>query len=227
MNSRYIPKKISNQVQKKHYFECAWCGTTITDRHHIEEFAEGGKHTVENLILLCPNCHRQTHNHEISKVELKHRINTHLEGDRFGGNINLQINNRKVIAGGATFIDVPILIRIQETNIIEFQKMKNGKFTIKTRFYDPDGNLIFWLSNNRFWTATPFIVTSERNSLFIKARNTPQYLDIRLKDDFIEIKGINFYNGNILHFTDKYLDINSNKFSSIGLEGGSVGINIG
>jgi hypothetical protein len=227
MASRHIPNKISDAVQEKHFFECAWCGTTITDRHHIDEFSRGGEHTVDNLILLCPTCHRQVHDGEISKHELEQRVENHGQGDRTSGSLFLQIDKRQVIAGGATFIDVPILIRYKKRNIIEFQRLKNNKFTINTRFYDINGNLIFWLNNNRYWTAVPFIVQSNRSSLFIKNQNSPQYLNIELKDNFIIIKGINFIEGNTLHFTDEFFDINSNRMQNVSITDCSIGIQIG
>ncbi|MBO3098797.1 HNH endonuclease [Gelidibacter pelagius] len=201
MSKRYIPQRISKAVQEKHFFECAWCGTIITDRHHIEEFSDGGKHSIENLILLCPNCHRQTHQGQISKKELLERVNLHKQGDRISGSIFLQVTKRKVITGGSTFIDTPIIVKYQEENIIEFQKLKNGKYTIKTKFYDINGRLIFWMNSNRYWSAVPFIVESERSYLFIKNRCNPQYLSIEMENDAIKMQGINFLGGNFLHFT--------------------------
>jgi hypothetical protein len=51
--NRYIPKKISDAVKKRHYFQCAWCCINLTDRHHIVEYSDWWKHSEENLILLC------------------------------------------------------------------------------------------------------------------------------------------------------------------------------
>ena len=58
--SRYIPSGEDKKVKEKHFFECAWCGIRLFDRHHIFEFRHGGPNTADNLILLCPNCHRRT-----------------------------------------------------------------------------------------------------------------------------------------------------------------------
>lgn len=45
---------------------CGWDKTT-RDNHHIIPVSEGGKNTLNNLIVLCPNCHRMTHKNLISK----------------------------------------------------------------------------------------------------------------------------------------------------------------
>jgi hypothetical protein len=40
---------------------CEWCGdeTDAPEVHHIKPRAEGGPNNPENLIVLCPNCHRE------------------------------------------------------------------------------------------------------------------------------------------------------------------------
>jgi hypothetical protein len=48
----------------KHYGNrCEKCGwdKAPCDVHHRHEKAKGGAHTIENAIVLCPNCHRLEH----------------------------------------------------------------------------------------------------------------------------------------------------------------------
>jgi hypothetical protein len=46
---------------------CSSCGfysspeQSILEIHHIIPLSEGGSHDVDNIVLLCPNCHRQNH----------------------------------------------------------------------------------------------------------------------------------------------------------------------
>jgi len=56
--SRVIPEDVKDAVRKKCYNECVVCTTKHPlDFHHRKEFADGGEHTVENLVLLCSNHH--------------------------------------------------------------------------------------------------------------------------------------------------------------------------
>jgi predicted restriction endonuclease len=49
---------IRNQAIKKYGKSCELCGYKLTiDTHHIIPKKENGKHEVDNLIVLCPNCH--------------------------------------------------------------------------------------------------------------------------------------------------------------------------
>lgn len=54
---------------------CAWDKTT-RDLHHIVEVAEGGQNEVNNIICVCPNCHRMIHNNLISKDDLYKIVET-------------------------------------------------------------------------------------------------------------------------------------------------------
>ena len=51
---------------------CGWNKTTL-DLHHIIPLSNNGIHKEENLIALCPNCHRLVHNGFISDEEIYKR----------------------------------------------------------------------------------------------------------------------------------------------------------
>jgi len=48
---------------------CSWNKTT-RDIHHIKEVVNGGTNELNNLISVCPNCHRMIHNNLISENDL-------------------------------------------------------------------------------------------------------------------------------------------------------------
>lgn len=54
-------------------FRCAIprCGATEIDIHHIVEYAVVREHTFDNLIVLCPNCHRRVTKGEIDPKAVK------------------------------------------------------------------------------------------------------------------------------------------------------------
>jgi len=57
------------QILRQFRFSCCFCGKkrTVEDLHHIKPKKHGGDDTFENLILLCPSCHRVIHfNHTLS-----------------------------------------------------------------------------------------------------------------------------------------------------------------
>ena len=55
---------------------CEWCGdrSDHLEVHHIEPRSEGGSNKPSNLIVLCPNHHRQADKGGISKTKLKAKV---------------------------------------------------------------------------------------------------------------------------------------------------------
>jgi len=49
---------IRNQAIKKYGNKCKLCEYSLSiDAHHIIPKKEGGKHEINNLMIVCPNCH--------------------------------------------------------------------------------------------------------------------------------------------------------------------------
>lgn len=49
---------IRSQAIKKYGNKCELCGYGLTlDAHHVQPKHDGGPHEIENLMVLCPNCH--------------------------------------------------------------------------------------------------------------------------------------------------------------------------
>lgn len=65
-----IKKRILKRQKIAH---CEYCGNKtkeILQIHHIEPIAKGGNNNLDNLIILCPNCHKSAHAGIIKKDEL-------------------------------------------------------------------------------------------------------------------------------------------------------------
>jgi hypothetical protein len=67
-----IPAELKRQVLVEAGHRCAihTCRHTAVDIHHIIPWAQCHEHTFENLIALCPNCHRRADAGEIDRKAL-------------------------------------------------------------------------------------------------------------------------------------------------------------
>ena len=211
--SRTIPKKISKKVKQRHYFQCAWCCINITERHHITEFYKGGKHSEENLILLCSNCHTQVHNDLINKDELYKRKSTHLKNDRIAGSFVTNVTKLKLKIGSIFLADVPNILKFKEEVIIG-GKVENDTLLLNLRFYDKLGSLIFWMSQNRFWfKSSEYEINSKIDELSIYDKRDGNFIKLRKIDDYLYLKATFYLNG-----IQQKIDENtilSNGFSSV------------
>lgn len=54
-----ICKLVDKRASPEGYIRCEWCGKSVgrMHHHHIRFRSAGGSDTLENLILLCENCH--------------------------------------------------------------------------------------------------------------------------------------------------------------------------
>ena len=84
-NYRAKQKTISlESFSIKHFYKifekipCELCGwdKTSRDLHHIVEVSNGGLNILENLLCVCPNCHRMIHENLISEDDLNKIIKT-------------------------------------------------------------------------------------------------------------------------------------------------------
>ena len=60
-------------LKKQKIAHCEYCGNKtkeILQIHHIEGIASGGGNDLDNLIILCPNCHKSAHAGIIKKDDL-------------------------------------------------------------------------------------------------------------------------------------------------------------
>jgi len=63
--NRNIPTRVKREVFERCDGKCSNCGSEEDIHyHHIKRFAAGGKHTVDNLTLLCSDCHIKEHEGE-------------------------------------------------------------------------------------------------------------------------------------------------------------------
>ena len=73
-NSRHIPEKVGRDLMDEARGRCCICRelvlvgsnrheliSEVLEKHHVIYFSKGGKNTVENLLIVDPNCHRIIH----------------------------------------------------------------------------------------------------------------------------------------------------------------------
>ena len=89
-------KELYKDIVKIYRFKCAICDWNIIPRkgmlktprqggchiHHIDPVNDGGTHTIDNLILLCPNCHALADYGMITKEILRTYHKTELPAGR-------------------------------------------------------------------------------------------------------------------------------------------------
>ena len=61
-------RKAQREGKIRDDYACAFCGRQLLENqgHHIIPYSEGGPASTDNILTLCPRCHRAYHNGEIN-----------------------------------------------------------------------------------------------------------------------------------------------------------------
>ncbi|HHT9129249.1 MAG TPA: HNH endonuclease [Candidatus Brocadiaceae bacterium] len=110
---------------------CECCGAAGSpDRHHLQEYSLGGGHELENLLLLCPACHRQIPKH--LSLTQQQALQSWNQANVGGGNVNTTAQLRAIESsmeiGTVIFKSVKDVLRAYGQNIITFHKELSGIF---------------------------------------------------------------------------------------------------
>jgi len=190
MTREYITKSVSDSVKQASGFKCAWCGCFLTERHHIIQCSLGGKSSEDNLILLCPNCHNQTHKGKIQVEELLERqIELTGKVDRSSGCLSINGEKHIINIGGSHFINCPNILTLNDIPLIQ-AKNENGYLMLSLRLFNEDGNLICWMSDNRWWVENNQILDFKYSkNKFIINHSDRNVLKVIIRENGIDICG--------------------------------------
>lgn len=96
---RNTPPAIARKLRQEANFGCARCGHPLIDNAHVIPYRETGEFLAEDMIALCPNCHRMADKAEYTESVLREyktnpRNKTHvgLEEGFFVNNKDLVVN---------------------------------------------------------------------------------------------------------------------------------------
>ncbi len=174
-NRSNIPADLRRQVLIESGHRCAitTCRNSASiDIHHIIPWSECLQHSFDNLIVLCPNCHRLVHSGKIDRKSL------------FEYKKNLK-NNDFTNMGNNLVLDRKTFDRLKKTISIDlFQKLKNNAFgDHKTmEILQPFDNFLnlcedptFVFKNQEF--------EKEKKNLYIKVKDMITYIHPFLQQD--------------------------------------------
>lgn len=191
MDRKKITKKVSLGIVKRSNKCCECCGIDIkVDKHHILEFFKGGPDTIENLLALCPNCHRQIPKYlDISQQkEIQEEWSIMLKNS-ITHNIKTNLNHFKI--GSNTYIDNKSILRINGQSIF-IPVEKDGRYYVNIIMLEGFEPQLLVLTNHVVVGGNIEII-SEYNHLrvlkgsdiiyeiFKKGDNTPPTINMKFK----------------------------------------------
>jgi len=199
---RYIESSIRKLIRQQSGFGCAYCGCPIIEYHHIIPFHEVKSNNPENLIALCPTCHKRADEGGSWSKEFVQQIkfnphNRDVVKDKFA----IYSSDFLIKCGMIEFQGCGELVRLQNQIVLGIDKNPEGIILVNSYFFDSSGRLIAFIVENewgiyidRVWDVE-FI--SARN---LKVRSSPRniILEMEITDQLLNIKNCFFqYKGSI------------------------------
>lgn len=220
-----IPEPTKRAVRKRCGFCCVICGCPVYDYDHIEEYSIVKKHEEDNLVLLCPTCHRKKGKGLISREAIiksrdlaTSRVAT--ETDSFEAipyRLDIGGNIVSAFPGGLGF-------RIDGFGFLEFKmgrvpkinaeilkpdgspaiKITEGEYKLYSDTWDIEyaGNTLTFRNAPREIFAS---ITIDTNTQELKIRGVvglTDGIDLRITDDGIFVKDIIVARSNIVEATE-------------------------
>ncbi len=219
--SRYIPAAVSREVKKESGFRCAWCGCYLTIKHHIESFSSGGLHSVENLILLCPNCHTDLHTEKISKGELdKRKIALTGSVDRSSGNLSINKGDLHVDMGGFRSTNCKNILVFNNLPLISVRN-DNGYLLLSLKLFDENDRLICWMSDNRWWVENEGILDfiHSKSGLKVLGPDKRTVFTLEILDESIQILGSLYLSSGKIQLLKHSIFVMGNEFNGCSARG--------
>jgi hypothetical protein len=128
-----MPSEIRRRVLVEAGHRCAipTCRYIEVDVHHIIPWAQSQAHEYDNLIALCPNCHRRADRGEIDRKSLRlYKLNLRFIHDKFS-NLEMDILFELIKLPAGQGLNWPpfnhiLLKRIVESGFVLIQEQQGG-----------------------------------------------------------------------------------------------------
>jgi hypothetical protein len=226
---RNTPLTVARQLRQEANFGCARCAHPLIDNAHVIPYRDTKKFSVQDMVALCPNCHRMADEGQYPELVLRGykanpRNKTHVSEAFLIMNNNLVVN-----IGRNRLVNTPKVITIDHKfDIISVKRGNDSDVLLDVNFYDKSNNLVAKISEN-IWT----VFTQSIWDLVYKPRaltilNKPRDISLSLEIDKGEIfiKGTLYFNGFPIKITDNYIQAGIMKISGSSFENCINAVNI-
>lgn len=206
-NRPAIPADIKLKVRQKCKFACVICRCPIYVYHHLEEYKICKEHTVENIFLLCPNCHKETHNNNISRKTILKAFQDLQDYDKTkpqkinNENFILKLGNNSIKSFSG------YLFKIFDKDYFRVTKNAKNNFIIDAKLFDENKDLSLEIKNNEYVIYTDkWDISNSGGKFTFRDKYKKQFLFIQfdVENEVINLKGKLYLSNN------EYLEINDN-----------------
>lgn len=145
-----IPPEVKRILRKEAGFGCVVCGYPIYDYHHIIEFSHDPHMRPEDMIILCPNHHREVRKiSEVKQREYK-AIPFNIKKGYTNGQLTIDEPDLMTEIGGNVFINNGFILTVDDEPLLSVKVDESGKLLLTATLYDKEDNCIALIQDNEW-----------------------------------------------------------------------------
>jgi hypothetical protein len=217
MSRPATPEPIKRQLRQEAGYGCCKCGRPIYEYHHIVPYMEVPHSRPEDMMLLCPNHHRDATSGAMNECKQReYKENPHnIRKGKVNGILTMNQDFCAVIVGANEFIGNRFSISVDNDILFKIEIGQSGTLEISLKLYDQHNNLLATIQKNEWVSGDPFPwdIECSHQKLKIRSRVNRIDLEINAKEQPINIRG-NLWKNKV------NLQFNTTSFKIIGVVDG-------
>lgn len=178
---RNTPTQIQRQLRKEANFGCCRCGHPLLDNAHIIPYRLTHEFLPEDMLALCPTCHRIADDGQYSEEYLrKLKANPR---NKISVTERFLIESEKLILnlGGNKFIDCNRILTINDFDIITMNREAGGDITFSLSLFDIHHRLIAMIDENKWNVDTSTLWDLEYKPRYLTISNASKQVSFTMK----------------------------------------------
>lgn len=228
---RGTPLPIARLLRQEANFGCAQCGCPILDNAHIIPFSKTHEFIPEDMVSLCPKCHREADKggwsetylrtikkNPYNKAHVTYSFHSFIERDRLVVNI-----------GTNRFINTPGVLSVDKFGLIAIRKAKENFMSLDVYFFDKSNILIGAVLDNRWIVDRRLVWDLKYTPQHLIIQNKPKTisLDIEIVNGEVYLSGDLYYLGHLVKITKDEVRTGTNSISgNIFVNSGGINITL-
>ena len=222
---RYIDSMTRRTLRQQAGFGCASCGCPVIEYHHIIPFSEVKSNIPEQMIALCPTCHKRADiggpwSPEFIYELKQHPYNKNTTKDRFA----IYSPEFLIKCGIMEFEGHGEVIKLQKQPVFKIDRGSDGIIHISSLFFDEYDRLISFIDDNEWGIYINKVWDIEYISarrLIVRSAPRNIVLELEITDKELNIKRCLFkYRGSYLK--SEVLESGKTIFKAISSDGNTI-----
>jgi hypothetical protein len=188
-----IPSDIALRLRQEAGFGCCKCGYPFYEYHHIVEFSRAAHYRFEDMLVLCPNCHKQATSKAMSEKEQRFYKRHPFNINKGYADGQLKIDQRALVVSGGTvqFIRDGFIFRVDQEDLLSISLSEVGQLEISLKLYSKKNNLLAEIERNDWKTGEglPWDLESGWRWMRLRNRKYDVAVEIDARRMPVEIRG--------------------------------------